>query len=573
MARPGWAGTRTEPPWRPWWQRAVFYGIDPARFQASGDGSTGDLAGIALRLDYLQSLGVDALVLEAAAPTGIALAGPAPASPFVLDSLETLIREASRHRLRVLPALPPALAFGDRTPLLQTVHEWLSEGAAGIALPEPPPASSTGERNAYNSLVTLLAGVLRATAGDRVLLAESAFPPSLPTSSLPPSFLQNSWSTLTPGAENRLRARGGRTRGGHTGEGSGQLTAVAVVPADPATAASLRSALLALAAVSPRPAAYPDGLATYPLLRLVPLSPGDRRDSAAPDGTPPNTLAAAAALLTSPAAALLDFGAEIGLDSANRNPKEAGPLMQWTPSNVQQPAPEGLAAPLLAPGQPTPFGAYKPFVRPPPRSLTGSPPAGPAVELDRDLPPPPPAPDSLLGFTTGGLPVNLPVNLPKNLPSGAESASAREAAIVNLARNVAVEERDPHSILHAFRALLALRQANPTLREGGLVILNRDAESTLLFLRRPPSGAQTAGTVVVAANLGDAPVQLSLDADLAPLGLSHALLRALFTSGPQTPAHESTGALRLPPHAVFIGELRPAIGRSAKRGTVPLSMR
>ena len=45
----------------PWWQRAVFYEIYIRSFQDSDGDGVGDLNGVALRLDYLQDLGVDAL--------------------------------------------------------------------------------------------------------------------------------------------------------------------------------------------------------------------------------------------------------------------------------------------------------------------------------------------------------------------------------------------------------------------------------------------------------------------------------------------------------------------------------
>jgi alpha-glucosidase len=44
-----------------WWKTAVFYQIYPRSFQDSGGDGVGDLAGIESRLDYLSSLGVDAL--------------------------------------------------------------------------------------------------------------------------------------------------------------------------------------------------------------------------------------------------------------------------------------------------------------------------------------------------------------------------------------------------------------------------------------------------------------------------------------------------------------------------------
>lgn len=47
----------------PWWQGAVIYQIYPKSFQDSAARGTGDLKGIMARLDYLKTLGVDALWL------------------------------------------------------------------------------------------------------------------------------------------------------------------------------------------------------------------------------------------------------------------------------------------------------------------------------------------------------------------------------------------------------------------------------------------------------------------------------------------------------------------------------
>ncbi len=534
MARRGWTGAGATA--EPWWHRAVFYRIDPARFQASGDSSTGDLAGIALRLDYLQSLGVDALVLQPvlepalpSAPVSGKTGDAIFTAPFDPDALESLIREASRHNLRILPSLTPTLEDGDRRFLLKTVHDWLGEGAAGIAVPDPPAGAAS--RSAYASLLAQLTNLLRTVPGERVLLTGSAIAPPAPAP-----------------VEARSRSFAGKRRA-TLAAGSGYLTTTAQLPSDPATAGTLRSDLLTLTAGS-------SNSSGYPLLRLS--TPPRRGEVPAATAAQPdrNVVAAAAALLASRSAALFDFGAEIGLDTTLRQDDPA-PLMQWTPTNVQQAPIERPGAPavLPAPGQPTPFGAYKPFVRPPPRALTGTVPAGPPVELDRNIPPPPPDPRTLPGFTTGTL-----------------SAEPVRGNILN----VATQGRDPGSVLNAFRDLLALRRGNPALREGTQVLLHpRDVtpgnttpshtisgsqaqpgESTLVFLRRAPADARTAGTVVVAANLGDTPLVLSLDAELPALGLHPGPLRALFSYGPQTLTGESTAALRLPPHAVFLGELR-----------------
>ena len=46
---------------RPWWRGAVFYQIYVRSFADSNDDGIGDLPGITSRLDYVKSLGVDAI--------------------------------------------------------------------------------------------------------------------------------------------------------------------------------------------------------------------------------------------------------------------------------------------------------------------------------------------------------------------------------------------------------------------------------------------------------------------------------------------------------------------------------
>lgn len=56
-----------------WWKQAVIYQIYPRSFSDSTGSGTGDLRGIAERMGYLGSLGVDAIWL----------------SPFIRRSLRT----------------------------------------------------------------------------------------------------------------------------------------------------------------------------------------------------------------------------------------------------------------------------------------------------------------------------------------------------------------------------------------------------------------------------------------------------------------------------------------------------
>lgn len=45
----------------PWWKNATIYQIYPASFKDSNGDGLGDLPGILSKLDYIQSLGVDAI--------------------------------------------------------------------------------------------------------------------------------------------------------------------------------------------------------------------------------------------------------------------------------------------------------------------------------------------------------------------------------------------------------------------------------------------------------------------------------------------------------------------------------
>ena len=92
-----------------WWRNAVLYQIYPKRFQdATGDG-IGDLPGITARLDYLQTLGVDALWLSPifASPqvdNGYDISDYRAVDPMfgTLDDLRALIRAADARGIGIV---------------------------------------------------------------------------------------------------------------------------------------------------------------------------------------------------------------------------------------------------------------------------------------------------------------------------------------------------------------------------------------------------------------------------------------------------------------------------------------
>jgi Alpha amylase, catalytic domain len=159
LARPGWAGSGMSAD--PWWKHAVVYHVNPADFSSSG-GSP--LRGLTQRLDYLHSLGIDALLLTPIQPDPVHAQAIDPALGTV-DDLDDLIHQASRHNIRVLLDL----TLG--TPDLATVARfWLNRGVAGLHL--------AGSANAPLQLAELRK-VSASYLGQRVILGD--LDPSTPS--------------------------------------------------------------------------------------------------------------------------------------------------------------------------------------------------------------------------------------------------------------------------------------------------------------------------------------------------------------------------------------------------------
>jgi glycosidase len=118
LARPGWAGFVTKSD--AWWKNSTVYEIDPHGF--------GGLKGVTEHLDYVHSLGSDAILLTHFQPD--------PAHPQEIDSavgsfddLDELIHQASSRNMRVLVdlgELPPAID------LTSIARYWLNRGVAGF---------------------------------------------------------------------------------------------------------------------------------------------------------------------------------------------------------------------------------------------------------------------------------------------------------------------------------------------------------------------------------------------------------------------------------------------------------
>src|ERR1700744_3720864 len=90
LARPGWAGSGISTD--VWWKHPVVYQVNPINFSPTGGSG---LHGAGQHLDYIHSLGADAVLLTPIQPDA-ALAQSIDPAYGTLDDLDDLIHEGSR---------------------------------------------------------------------------------------------------------------------------------------------------------------------------------------------------------------------------------------------------------------------------------------------------------------------------------------------------------------------------------------------------------------------------------------------------------------------------------------------
>jgi len=118
-----------------WWQTAVIYHIYPLSFSDSSGDGIGDLAGITSRLDYLRSLGVDALWLSPiyASPMvdhGYDITDHKAINPMfgTLADFERLVEEIRRRDMRLILDFVPGHTSDQ--------HVWFQESRASLDSPK-----------------------------------------------------------------------------------------------------------------------------------------------------------------------------------------------------------------------------------------------------------------------------------------------------------------------------------------------------------------------------------------------------------------------------------------------------
>ena len=470
LAQRNWAGSGVTV--EPWWRRAVFYRVNPETFQDSNGDGKGDLAGVAQRLDYLQSLGVDALILQA------------PLGELTADGVDELARSAVGRSLRVLVELGAPASQGDDAKYVAAARQWLNQGAAGLYVPTPALEKVEGAGH-----IALLLHQLRALTdsfpGGRVLLADA---PSKPDEDLVKALAKE--TQLTASAAIGAASGGSATAASLRAQltvALGNAGATAVL----GTAAAVRPAVAPARHGRGRARRHAPAAATRennPLLVAARVSAAGGPAAGGPDETDRAAKvglkrALAVMLLASRGAVMLEYGQELGLEAAGKTE----PRMQWTPGNVTRKAkaPEQAAVAKPEKSIPQVFKAYIPPLR---KNLFPPPPMPVVVESD-EVVPVLIDPDTLQGFTAGTLDAAL---------AAANGATA----------NVAMEQADPRSLLNLYRQLIELHHDNATVRNGAESLLDYDAVDALVWVRRAPASSRTSANVVAACNLSDKPVAL-----------------------------------------------------------------
>jgi alpha-glucosidase len=116
--------------------------------------------------------------------------------------------------------------------------------------------------------------------------------------------------------------------------------------------------------------------------------------------------------------------------------------------------------------------------------------------------------------------------------------------------DVEFEERDPNSILNAYKRLLALRKSEPALRDGSYQAVNENDENVFAYLRKNPGAGDS---VLVALNMSAQPRTISFD--LSASGMHGATARPLFSS-PHATNDISLKHITLQPFGVLVAAVQ-----------------
>ena len=117
--------------------------------------------------------------------------------------------------------------------------------------------------------------------------------------------------------------------------------------------------------------------------------------------------------------------------------------------------------------------------------------------------------------------------------------------------NVKTQEGDPDSLLNWHKKLIAMRREDPALRDGRQVMLDETNPSVLSYVREGVGGSPA---VVVALNFTGEPQTVSLDP--AKAGVTGKAVSTLMTDAPSLQSTTSLQNLTLPPYGSWVGSVQ-----------------
>jgi alpha-glucosidase len=117
--------------------------------------------------------------------------------------------------------------------------------------------------------------------------------------------------------------------------------------------------------------------------------------------------------------------------------------------------------------------------------------------------------------------------------------------------NVASETADPNSLLTWYRTLIAIRRDNPTVHDGGIVMLDTTNPAVLSYARTAPSGAHS---IVVSLNFTAEPQTVHLD--LTTAHITSTSTKTLLGDAESLKSITSLTTFTLPPYASLIAEVQ-----------------
>jgi alpha-glucosidase len=117
--------------------------------------------------------------------------------------------------------------------------------------------------------------------------------------------------------------------------------------------------------------------------------------------------------------------------------------------------------------------------------------------------------------------------------------------------NVETESADPNSLLNWYKQLIVLRHQNPAIREGSMVMIDRDDPDVLAYVRTTQDKSCIA---VIAINMSARTKTVGLG--LGKLGIKNTVVRTLAGSDASLRSVTKPESVTLPPFGSWVGEVK-----------------